>query len=67
MRLRYTSDALAHLSGIRDFLAERNPSVARRILVEIRLEPNVFASFLRSADRENGPARGNGLCNALLT
>jgi toxin ParE1/3/4 len=36
MRLRYTADALAHLSSIRDFLIERNPAVARRILADVR-------------------------------
>jgi toxin ParE1/3/4 len=36
MRLRYTSEALQHLSNIRDYLNERNPFVARRILADIR-------------------------------
>lgn len=36
MRLRYTTDALAHLQSINRFLSERNPAAARRIMADIR-------------------------------
>jgi plasmid stabilization system protein ParE len=36
MRLRYTAEALDHLSSIRDYLTKRGPAVARRILRDIR-------------------------------
>jgi toxin ParE1/3/4 len=36
MRLRYTVDALAHLEAINDFLFERNPAAARRVIADIR-------------------------------
>lgn len=29
MRLRYTTEALAHLEAIKDFLTQRNPAAAR--------------------------------------
>src|SRR4051794_5147362 len=45
MRLRYTADALAHLSSIRDFLTERNPAVARRILTDIRAAATRLCDF----------------------
>jgi toxin ParE1/3/4 len=35
MRLRYTTDALAHLEAIYDYLFERNPAAARRIAADI--------------------------------
>lgn len=36
MRLRYTAEAVAHLSSIYNFLIERNPVAARRVVTSIR-------------------------------
>lgn len=36
MRLRYTTDALAHLEAINDFVSERNPAAAQRIAADIQ-------------------------------
>ncbi len=36
MRLRYTAEAVAHLSSIYNFLVERNPVAARRVITRIR-------------------------------
>jgi plasmid stabilization system protein ParE len=45
MRLRFTADALSHLAGIRDYLNERNPAVARRILSDIRTASRRLCEF----------------------
>lgn len=45
MRLRYTSDALDHLANIRDYLNERNPIVAHRILADIKTAARRLSEF----------------------
>lgn len=49
MRLRYTSDALAHLNVIYDFLAERNAPAARRVVADIRGAAERLREFPRMA------------------
>ena len=45
MRLRYTTEALANLEAINDFLSERNPAAARRIAAEIRAAAQRLCEF----------------------
>ena len=45
MRLRYTTEALAHLEAINDFLSERDPAAARRIAAEIRTAAQRLCEF----------------------
>ena len=49
MRLRYTSDALAHLDAIYDFLLERNATAARRVAADIRAAAEKLRDFPQMA------------------
>lgn len=49
MRLRYTSDALAHLDAIYNFLAERNAAAARRVAADIRTAAERLRDFPQMA------------------
>jgi toxin ParE1/3/4 len=45
MRLRYSGDALVHLEHIFDFLTDRNPAAAIRILADIRAAAERLCDF----------------------
>ena len=45
MRLRYTASARRHLQYIFDFIAERNPPAARRVITEIRTAATRLSEF----------------------
>jgi len=45
MRLRFTSDATAHIASIYEFLADRNPVAARRSSEAFAQRPIVCANF----------------------
>lgn len=45
MRLRLTAEALGHLSNIRNYLNERNPTVARRVLRDIQSSARRLREF----------------------
>jgi addiction module RelE/StbE family toxin len=45
MRLRYTSEALAHLRSIYSYIAERNPAAAHRVMADIRSGAERLRSF----------------------
>jgi plasmid stabilization system protein ParE len=66
MRLRYTVDALAHLEAINDFLSERNPAAARRVIADIRQRHYGFVSFLTLAAEAKYGERTNGWCKDRL-
>jgi plasmid stabilization system protein ParE len=45
MRLHYTTEALAHLEAINDFLTQRNPAAARRMTAEIQAAARRLCQF----------------------
>jgi toxin ParE1/3/4 len=45
MRLRYSAAARRHLEAIYDFIAERNPSAAQRVIAEIRASARLLIEF----------------------
>lgn len=45
MRLRYTATARRHLQSIFDFIVERNPAAARRVIAEIRAAAKRLCEF----------------------
>ncbi len=55
MRLRYTTDALAHLEAINDFLSERNPAAARRIAADIQAAALRLCEFPYIGRRSDAP------------
>ncbi len=55
MRLRYTTEALAHLEAINDFLFERNPVAARRIAADIQTSALRLSEFPFIGQRSDPP------------
>ena len=55
MRLRYTTDALAHLEAINGFLSERNPVAARRIAADIQAAAVRLCEFPHIGQRSDAP------------
>lgn len=45
MRLRYTIDAVAHISAIHDYISERDPSAAARVVRRIRAAAERLREF----------------------
>lgn len=56
MRLRYSTVARAHIDAIYDFLTERNPAAARRIIGEIRAAARRLVIFPHMG--REGPSPG---------
>ena len=49
MRIRYRPTALAQLDAIFDYLKDRNPAAARRVIATIKHSIDLLADFPRSA------------------
>ncbi len=45
MRLRFSAAARRHIEAIYDFLVERNPAVARRIVADIHTSARLLIDF----------------------
>ena len=49
MKLRFTTDALSHLTAIVDYISELNPSAAVRVAADIRASAERLRNFPRMA------------------
>jgi plasmid stabilization system protein ParE len=61
MRLRYSAAARRHLEAIYDFIAERNPSAAQRVIAEIQASARLLIEFPHMGRAGVFAGRANGL------